>query len=118
MSITSPCILPIIPLYLAYLMGTQDRTTDSRSKMMVNATAFVVGFSIVFVLVGTAFGLLGTMMAERKTLLVQLGGLLMITLGLHQIGVIRLPFLSRSVSLASSNPNRREVQSSRRDLLA
>ena len=86
LSITSPCVLPVIPLYVAYLMGSSDRTRDRRRTLIVNAAAFVLGFSLVFVLVGTAFGVLGTLMAERKTLLVQLGGLLLIALGLHQIG--------------------------------
>ncbi len=102
LSITSPCILPIVPLYMAYLMGSQDRSADSRRRVMVNAGAFVIGFSIVFVLVGTAFGVLGTLMAERKTLLVQLGGLLMITLGLHQIGVIHIPIFGRPLVSAYS----------------
>jgi cytochrome c-type biogenesis protein len=101
LSITSPCILPMIPLYVAFLMGSNDRTQDRQRTLLINATAFVLGFSIVFVLVGTAFGLIGTMMAERKTLLVQLGGLLMIILGLHQIGIIQIPGLSRSVRIAS-----------------
>ena len=97
LSITSPCILPVIPLYVAYLMGSTDRSRDRQRTLLVNALAFVIGFSAVFVLVGTAFGVLGTLMAERKTLLVQLGGLLLIALGLHQIGVIRIPGLSLSM---------------------
>jgi cytochrome c-type biogenesis protein len=72
---------------------------------MLNATAFVIGFSIVFVLVGTAFGILGTLLAERKTLLVQLGGLLLIVLGLHQIGLIRVPFLGRQIALEGTPGN-------------
>ncbi|HRA48171.1 MAG TPA: cytochrome c biogenesis protein CcdA, partial [Thermomicrobiales bacterium] len=72
---------------------------------MFNAIGFVIGFSIVFVLIGTAFGFLGTAMAERKTLLVQIGGLLLILFGLQQIGLIRLPFLqtSRSMHQAAGN---------------
>ena len=92
LSITSPCILPVVPLYIAYLIGTTDRTDVSRRTLMINAVGFVIGFSIVFVLIGTAFGFLGTAMAERKTLLVQIGGLMLILFGLQQIGLIRLPF--------------------------
>ena len=101
LSITSPCILPVIPLYVAYLVGSSDRSEYRKQALVINATAFVIGFSIVFVLIGTAFGYLGTLMAERKTLLVQLGGLMMITLGLHQIGLIQIPGLSRTVRVAS-----------------
>jgi cytochrome c-type biogenesis protein len=105
LSITSPCVLPVIPLYIAYLMGSSDRSNDRRRTLVLNAAAFVVGFSLVFVLVGTAFGFLGTLMAERKTLLVQLGGLLLIALGLHQIGIIQIPGLRRSVRLTSATPS-------------
>lgn len=101
LSITSPCILPVIPLYLAYLVGSTDRDPRHQRTLIVNALAFVVGFSIVFVLVGTAFGFLGTLLAERKTLLVQLGGLLMVTLGLHQIGLVRIPGLAQSLRITS-----------------
>jgi cytochrome c-type biogenesis protein len=104
LSITSPCVLPVIPLYVAYLMGSTDRSRTRRGPLMINAAAFVLGFSLVFVLVGTAFGFLGTAMAERKTLLVQLGGLLLIALGLHQIGLIQIPGLRRSVQITSRPP--------------
>jgi cytochrome c-type biogenesis protein len=101
LSITSPCILPVIPLYLAYLIGSSERNDYRKQALVVNAAAFVVGFSLVFVLIGTAFGYLGTLMAERKSLLVQLGGIMMITLGLHQIGLIQIPGLSRTRRLGS-----------------
>jgi len=91
----------VIPLYVAYLMGSSDRSQDRQRTLLINATAFILGFSVVFVLVGTAFGFLGVLMAERKTLLVQLGGLLMIVLGLHQIGIIQIPGLARSVRVSS-----------------
>jgi cytochrome c-type biogenesis protein len=91
----------VIPLYVAYLMGSSDRSQDRQRTLLINATAFVLGFSFVFVLIGTAFGFLGVLMAERKTLLAQLGGLLLIVLGLHQIGVIRIPGLARAVQIRS-----------------
>src|SRR4029078_11819527 len=85
-------------------MASSDRTRDHQRTLIVNAAAFVLGFSLVFVLVGTAFGVLGTLLAERKTLLVQLGGSLLIALGLHQIGLIQIPGLRRSVRLTSATP--------------
>lgn len=99
LSITSPCILPVIPLYIAFLIGTADRDAVSRRFLMLNALGFVIGFSVIFVLVGTAFGFLGTALAERKTLMVQIGGLLLIVFGLQQIGLINLPFFGRSARL-------------------
>ena len=112
LSITSPCILPVIPLYMAYLVGSTERSTQARGPLLVNAVAFVLGFSVVFVLVGTAFGLIGTAMSERKTLLVQLGGLMLIVLGLHQIGLVRIPFLTRTVRIRSAMSERGSVVTS------
>jgi cytochrome c-type biogenesis protein len=112
LSITSPCILPVIPLYVAYLVGSTERPSQSRGTLLINAAAFVIGFSVVFVLVGTAFGLVGTVMSERKTLLVQVGGLMLIVLGLHQIGLVRIPFLSRTVRMQSATRERGTVVTS------
>jgi cytochrome c-type biogenesis protein len=111
LSITSPCILPVIPLYIAYLIGTTDRESVSRRFLMLNALGFVIGFSLIFVLVGTAFGFLGTALAERKTLLVQIGGLLLVIFGLQQIGVISLPFMRRAPRVDSVDGNVSVVRS-------
>lgn len=97
-SITSPCILPIVPLYLAYLAGSNGESSvpSSRQRLIVNAFGFVLGFTLIFVLLGTAFGAVGSLLSTRRTLVIQLGGLLLIVLGLHQIGLFRIPFLERT----------------------
>lgn len=94
-SITSPCILPVIPLYVAYLAGTAEPDQRDPERVTLTGIGFVIGFTLVFVVVGTAFGALGTALASRKSLLVQLGGLFLILLGAQQIGLIRIPGLSR-----------------------
>lgn len=94
-SFTSPCILPVIPLYIAYLAGTADPDRRDPARVAVTGVGFVIGFTLVFVAVGTAFGALGTALATRKTLLVQLGGLFLVLLGAQQIGLIRIRGLSR-----------------------
>ena len=94
-SFTSPCILPVIPLYIAYLAGTADPDRRDPVRVAVTGVGFVIGFTLVFVAVGTAFGALGTALATRKNLLVQLGGLFLVLLGAQQIGLIRIPGLSR-----------------------
>lgn len=103
-SITSPCILPVLPLYVAYLAGTAEPDQRDHTRVALTGVGFVVGFTLVFVVVGTAFGALGTALATRKTLLVQLGGLFLVLLGAQQIGLVRIPGLSRDrrfVPLAS-----------------
>ncbi|MDQ3480097.1 MAG: cytochrome c biogenesis protein CcdA [Actinomycetota bacterium] len=94
-SITSPCILPVIPLYIAYLAGTAEADQRDPARVALTGVGFVIGFTLVFVVVGTAFGALGTALATRKTLLVQLGGLFLVAMGAQQIGLIRIPGLSR-----------------------
>ena len=103
LSVTSPCVLPLIPLYIAHLAGTTDRAEqqDMRERLMLNAFAYVLGFSTVFILVGIAFGAASSVVSaasvvsSNRFLLVRLGGLLLIVLGLHQIGLITIPFLAR-----------------------
>lgn len=93
-SITSPCILPVIPLYVAYLAGAAEADQRDSARVALTGIGFVIGFTVVFVVVGTAFGALGTALATRKSLLVQLGGLFLVILGAQQIGLIRIPGLS------------------------
>lgn len=103
LSISSPCVLPLVPLYLTHLAGvsTVESGTPARGRVLANATAYVLGFSAVFVLVGVALGAAGALVstgsivAENRYWLVRLGGALLVFLGLHQIGLIRLPFLER-----------------------
>ena len=106
LSLSSPCVLPLVPLYLAHLAGVAGGargTTDPgvRRRVLVNAVAYVAGFSLVFVLLGVAFGAAGALVetasivAGNRVWLVRLGGALLVLLGLHQIGLITLPFLTR-----------------------
>ncbi|MDP9470444.1 MAG: cytochrome c biogenesis protein CcdA, partial [Chloroflexota bacterium] len=97
LSITSPCVLPLIPIYLAHLAGVSigEGGVATRARVMLNAVAFVLGFSGVFVLLGVSFGALGELLANERVWLVRLGGVLLVAMGLHLIGVVRLPFLER-----------------------
>ena len=103
LSISSPCVLPLVPLYLTHLAGVSTGETgrDARPRMLANAVAYVLGFSLVFVLLGVALGAAGDLVATasfvagNRLWLIRLGGALLILLGLHQIGVITLPFLGR-----------------------
>ncbi|MBA3643227.1 MAG: sulfite exporter TauE/SafE family protein [Chloroflexia bacterium] len=103
LSISSPCVLPLVPLYLTHLVGVSVNETGgvARSRVLANAMAYVLGFSLVFILLGVALGAAGdlaataSIVAGNRFWLVRIGGILLILLGLHQIGLIRLPLLDR-----------------------
>lgn len=97
LSITSPCVLPLIPIYLAHLagVGLDDRAAASRSRVVANAAAFVVGFSTVFVLAGVTIGAASGIFDEGRVWLVRLGGAMLLVMGLHLVGLIRIPWLDR-----------------------
>jgi cytochrome c-type biogenesis protein len=112
LSITSPCVLPLIPLFLAHLAGTADANVYSnrRPAMMVNALAYVAGFSLVFILLGVAIGAAGSLVSTAEVVssnrywLVRIGGVVLILLGLHQIGLVRIPMLGRERRLSVDVP--------------
>lgn len=113
-SISSPCVLPLVPIYLTHIAGVSVGETDrtARGVIMRNATAYVLGFSLVFIILGASFGAVGAFatsldfFSQNRLWLVRIGGLLLVVLGLHQLGIFRIPFLYRDahVSLDGGNP--------------
>jgi len=120
LSITSPCVLPLIPLYMAHLAGAADpeEMEQQRRTLMINALAYVAGFSVVFTLVGVAFGAAGSLVSAASVVssnrfwIVRLGGLMLIVFGLHQIGLIRIPFLLTERRLNVTAPGKSRILSS------
>lgn len=102
LSISSPCVLPLVPIYMAHLAGVTSGPglTPNRPRIMASAVAYVLGFSLVFVLLGVALGAAGGLVstaevvARNRDLLVRLGGVLLVVLGAHQLGIVRLPWLA------------------------
>jgi len=90
----APCTLPIVPGYLAFIAGSPGGAEASRRRILWNALAFVVGFSIVFIALGASAGLVGALVAPWKALISRAAGALIILFGLTMLGVIRLPALS------------------------
>jgi cytochrome c-type biogenesis protein len=99
-SFASPCCLPLVPAYIGYLMGTaDDGATARRRAALTQALAFVVGFSAVFIGLWASVGLIGSALRDQSGLLRQLGGAVIVFLGLHVAGVIDVSALSRDVRL-------------------
>ncbi len=83
----SPCLLPMIPLYVSYFAGGRERNTK---KTVENALGFILGFTIVFVCMGALAGTFGRLLKEYKTIVDIVAGLIVIIFGLNYIGVLRL----------------------------
>ena len=96
-SFLAPCVLPIIPGFLAYLGGaTADNPNGRRREVFLNSFFFVLGFSVVFAALGVA---LNTVLAGVAGLaqgwLARIGGVIVIFFGLYLTGLVRVPFLER-----------------------
>ena len=103
LSISSPCVLPLIPFYLAHLAGaeaTRAGAAPNRRRVFVHALAFVLGFGLIFVLLGVSLGALGGVFLAYRDWLVRIGGVFMVIMGLHLIGLIHLQFLDAGYRLA------------------
>ena len=100
LSFVSPCILPLIPVYISFVTGhSLDDLKSGDIKyqhVFLRSTAFIVGFSLVFVSMGVASSALGTFLLTNKVLLAKISGIIVIFFGLYLMGIIKLDFLSRT----------------------
>jgi len=85
----SPCLLPMLPIYISYFAGGSERSTK---KTVVNALGFVLGFTVVFVMMGALAGLLGSFLNKYRTAVNIVTGLIVIVFGLNYLGVLILIF--------------------------
>src|SRR5437016_12081661 len=99
-SFLSPCMLPLVPIYLAQLAGQsvyqapgeQDHR-PARFMTFLHAVTFVLGFTLAFVALGATASTLGSFLRAHQFQLRQIGGILLIVIGLHLAVVLKLPFL-------------------------
>jgi cytochrome c-type biogenesis protein len=95
-SFLSPCVFALVPAYIGYLGGRAaggEVTESNRFTTFTHGLAFVIGFSIVFITLGVASAALGRVLFDLRTVLAQVGGIIVIIFGLHMIGVFRIKFL-------------------------
>ena len=83
----SPCLLPMLPIYISYFAGGGERTTAITLK---GAVGFVTGFTIVFVMLGALAGTVGSFLREYQTTVNIISGLIVIIFGLNFLGVFKL----------------------------
>ena len=98
LSISSPCVLPLVPLYLTHLVGVSGGRAPRR-LMASHALAFVAGFGVIFVLLGISLGALGGLFLVYRPWLIRFGGAFMIVMGFSLLGIINIPWLARPHTL-------------------
>jgi len=105
-SFLSPCVLPLVPAYVAHLTGvaTAPEATAGRRETFSHAVAFVLGFGLVFTVIGASVGLAGGLVRDELPTLEKLAGVFLVILGLNLMGVIRVPWLYRTYQLSLGSP--------------
>ncbi len=104
-SFLSPCVLPIVPPYLAYMAGTSPSEIKGRAdpRVVRSAIFFVLGLSTVFLLLGFAASAIGRAFLQYQNYLGTIAGVVIIAFGLHFIGLVRIPFLFREARIDAGN---------------
>ena len=105
-SFLSPCVLPIVPPYLAYMSGVALTDVDnkkSRQKIVLTALFFVLGLSTVFVFLGFSASAIGAVFFEYQALLNTIAGFAIMLFGLHFLDIYRLHFLDREARFEVGN---------------
>jgi len=94
----SPCILPMLPIYFIYLSGTSEKegltSSPKKNILLLNSIGFVIGFTLIFIILGATVTTLGHFLVNHKDLLQKISGLAMIIFGLNFIGILKLRFLN------------------------
>ena len=104
-SFFSPCVIPLLPIYMGYLAGnTKEKDKDGniiyrRKKVFLYTMFFVLGISMSFFLLGLSFTTIGSFFKENRTLIAIIGGVAILLLGLFQLKIIKLPFLQKEKKL-------------------
>ena len=99
----SPCLLPMLPIYISYFAGGGQRNSK---KTVIRAIGFVLGFTILFVVMGALAGSIGSLLKQHQTVVNLMSGFIVIFFGLNFLGVFRLQiFKGRKNSMDTSNLN-------------
>ena len=100
LSFVSPCVLPLVPSYITYITGVSFKDLSeggSKGKMrwltISHSLLFIMGFSLIFVLMGASATYLGQVLIQYQSWIMKVGGVLIIILGIHFTGWITIPFL-------------------------
>jgi cytochrome c-type biogenesis protein len=111
LSFVSPCVLPLLPAYLGYMTGltaeelSGPQNAATRSHIVGRSLAFVIGLSLVVAGLGASASAVGQVLLRNQTIIIRIAGLLVVVLGLHTLGLIRIPWLYQERRLQFGGTN-------------
>lgn len=108
-SFLSPCVLPIIPIYMGYLAGNSNEKRNSNKKVLLFTISFIFGILLAIFLMNVSINLLQSFLKEHMTLFVRIGGILIVLLGIYQLGFIKINFLQRTFRFSLKTDNKMNV---------
>lgn len=109
LSFLSPCVLPLLPVYISYLAGNGKEVDESgniryiRKKVFANTILFVLGISFAFFILGMSFSAIGAFFQEYKQVFTNITGIFIILMGLVQLGVLKFTFLEKEYKFKTKN---------------
>lgn len=110
-SFLSPCVFSLVPAYIGYLGGRtvasgQQDYRSNRWTAFSHGLAFVIGFSVIFILLGVAISVIGELLYNMREWIAKIGGIVVVIFGLHMTGILRIPFLEYDLR-PQSTPDRK-----------
>ena len=112
-SFFSPCVIPLIPLYMGYLatnakeIDEKGNVTYKKKVVLIYTLFFILGISMSFFILGLSFTGLGLFFKDNRKIFLEIGGILIVILGLFQLGIIKVDFLNKEKKLKINfNPNK------------
>ena len=112
-SFFSPCVIPLIPLYMGYLatnakeVDENGNVTYKKKIVLIYTLFFILGISMSFFILGLSFTGLGLFFKDNRKIFLEIGGIIIVILGLFQLGIIKVDFLNKEKKLKINfNPNK------------
>ena len=107
LSFISPCVLPLIPGYISYISGMsledmRKADAGARRRLITATLLFILGFSIIFMAMGASASAIGSLLLEYRKTLQRVAGALLVVLGLHMAGILKIGLLNADTRVQTS----------------
>ena len=113
-SFVSPCVLPLVPVYLSTMTGLTAEDLENQSNrpvfhIFISSVAFCLGFSVVFILLGLTATTIGNFLISHIRILEVIAGVIIVIFGLHMTGLLKIGFLYRTLQLGNKGGQPKEL---------